>query len=114
MNRPTHRKSLKGNRKRWARLRLRILHRDGYRCTCCGRAGRLEVDHIKPVHLGGSFWDPANLQSLARGCHILKTKSENKKRFAAENPRLAPKLEAWKSLVNALILPEKQAENALK
>ena len=107
MNRPTHRKSLIGNRKRWARLRLRILHRDGFRCKCCGKAGRLEVDHIVPVFMGGSYWDPANLQSLTRDCHIRKTRVENQKRFAAENPRLAPQLKAWESLVNALILPEK-------
>ena len=105
MNRPTHRKALAGNKKRWARLRLRILHRDGFRCRCCGKSGRLEVDHIVPVFKGGSMWDPGNLQSLTRDCHIKKSRMENQKRFAAENPRLAPKLEAWKSLVNELILP---------
>ena len=105
MNRPTHRKSLKGNWKRWARLRLRILHRDGFRCKICGKAGRLECDHKKPVFKGGSFWDPANLQALCRDCHIKKTKSENQKRFAAENPRLTRQLEGWKHLVNELISP---------
>ena len=58
-----------------------------------------------PVFKGGSMWDPENLQSLTRDCHIKKTRAENQKRFADENPYLAPKLEAWKSLVNELISP---------
>ena len=68
-------------------------------------SGRLECDHVRPVFMGGLFWDPSNIQALCRNCHIKKTRAENQKRFAAENPRLAPKLEAWKRLVNELILP---------
>ena len=29
-------------------LRKLAKDRDGWRCVKCGRAGRLEVDHIKP------------------------------------------------------------------
>ena len=63
----------------WRRLRLQILERDGYRCRTCGRAGRLEVDHIKPLRHGGDEYDPGNLQSLCREDHILKTRLENTK-----------------------------------
>lgn len=57
---------------RWRTLRLAIFDRDGYRCRACGKAGRLECDHKKPLHEGGAQWDPANLQTLCRGCHIAK------------------------------------------
>ena len=59
---------------RWEALRLVIFERDGYRCRNrkCGKAGRLECDHIKPLNEGGAPWDPANLQTLCRGCHIAK------------------------------------------
>ena len=57
---------------RWAALRLRVFERDGYRCRKCGKAGRLECDHVVPVAQGGAPYDPANLQTLCRGCHILK------------------------------------------
>jgi 5-methylcytosine-specific restriction endonuclease McrA len=62
---------------RWKVLRLAILERDGYRCQGCGCAGRLEVDHIKPVrtHPELSF-APANLQALCPSCHTRKTRLE--------------------------------------
>ena len=62
---------------RWQQLRRRIKDRDGWRCRECGRAGRLEVDHVKPIQDGGDPWDPANLQTLCRSCHIAKTRGEN-------------------------------------
>ena len=66
--------------KRWRKLRLTIFARDGYRCRgvlTCGKAGRLECDHIRPLHLGGAMYSPENLQTLCRGCHIEKTRREN-------------------------------------
>ena len=69
---------------RWQRLRRQVLARDGYRCRC-GRAGRLEVDHRQPVQHGGAPWAMRNLQALCRGCHIRKTRQENRRpRSAAE------------------------------
>lgn len=57
-------------------IRNEVRKRDRWRCVACGRAGRLEVDHIDPVANGGndSF---SNLQSLCRDCHIEKTSREN-------------------------------------
>ena len=74
--------------RRWALLRLRVFERDAWRCRKCGRAGRLECDHIVPMHRGGAEHDMANLQSLCRPCHIEKTTSEN-------NPP-NPDRDAWK------------------
>ena len=65
------------NRKRWAAVRLRVLVRDGWRCVLCSKAGRLEVDHRKPLALQGSKYGMTNLQTLCRGCHIAKTRREN-------------------------------------
>ena len=78
-------------RRRWERLRLEILARDGYRCRSCGRAGRLEVDHITPISKGGDPWDPGNLQVLCRSpCHMAKSRAE---RTRPEHPEIA----AWRA-----------------
>ena len=63
----------------WRKHRMRALHRDGFRCVQCGKAGRLEVDHIVPLSAGGSQSEPHNLQTLCRDCHIRKTRRENTK-----------------------------------
>ena len=55
----------------WRRFRLDILYRDGYRCTKCGRAGRLEVHHVKPLEHGGAAFDPDNCVTVCRDCHAL-------------------------------------------
>lgn len=62
----------------WARLRKRVLARDGFRCRMCGGVGRFEVDHIRPLHLGGGD-GLDNLQTLCRSCHFKKTAAENTK-----------------------------------
>ena len=61
------------DRRKWAKVRKAVLNRDGWRCRMCGKAGRLEVDHVIPLEKGGAEYDPANLRALCRGCHILKT-----------------------------------------
>lgn len=86
---------------RWRLVRRAVLDRDGWRCCKCKRAaGRFEVDHIKPLHLGGEPWDLDNLQSLCPGCHINKTADENRARHARNNPK--PRRDAWRKLVNEL------------
>ncbi|MXY35932.1 MAG: HNH endonuclease [Dehalococcoidia bacterium] len=86
---------------RWRRLRRQVLERDGYRCQACGKAGRLEVDHIRRVRDGGEEWEPSNLQALCRGCHIAKTGAEQRP------PVLTPSEQEWQELVRAL-----QSDNA--
>ena len=69
----------------WAAIRKRILTRDCGICQCaeCKRLGRLrpaqEVDHRIPLWEGGTD-DEANLQSINRECHVLKTAEEAKRR----------------------------------
>ena len=77
MSRYHDRAGLKGPR--WERLRRVVLVRDSWTCQTCGRsAGRVEVDHVVPLHIDTSLaWDTANLQTLCRRCHQLKTAGEN-------------------------------------
>ena len=85
------------NRRRWAIVRRAALDRYGWRCCQCGRAGRLEVDHVRPLEAGGAAYDSDNLQALCRSCHIRKTAAENRVR---RPPR--PEVEAWYRLVAEL------------
>ena len=45
------------NMVKWSKVRILAKDRDGWACVKCGKAGRLEVDHIKPVALGGAKYD---------------------------------------------------------
>ena len=54
----------------WARVSRMARDRDGWRCRACGRAGRLEAHHVRPVHQGGDLLDLANTRALCRSCHI--------------------------------------------
>ena len=82
------------DRRRWNRTRRRVFDRDGYRCRSCGKAGRLECDHVTPIQHGGDPWDMANLQTLCAPCHIRKTRAE----WEADHPERA----AWRALVAEL------------
>lgn len=53
----------------WQRTRRKVLDRDGWRCTNCGRAGALEVHHETAMADGGAELDMANLRSLCARCH---------------------------------------------
>ena len=62
-----------------ARVRLRVLTRDGYRCQRCGRYGN-QVDHVIPLHLDGPAYDMGNLQVLCSvPCHRDKTTAEHRR-----------------------------------
>ena len=84
------------NRRRWARVRVQIFKRDGYRCRSCHLPGRLECDHRIPLWLDRDLdpYDPANLQTLCRTCHIEKT--------AGENRKPDPARDAWRAMVAEL------------
>lgn len=67
------------NPARWRAARRAVFDRDGWRCVQCGRAGRLECDHIVPFQ-----WEPDQapyaldgLQTLCKRCHVQKTRCEN-------------------------------------
>ena len=72
-----------------------MLERDGWRCRSCGKAGRLELDHIEPLHSGGAEMDESNLQALCRKCHFKKSVEERTGRPA---PPIDPELAAWREL----------------
>ena len=84
------------NARRWAQVRRAVFERDGYRCVLCGRAGRLECDHVTPLDRGGDPWDPDNLQTLCRSCYIAKTARENRR-------ELTPVEAAWRELVAEML-----------
>ena len=87
------------NATRWVRLARSIKDRDGWRCRKCGKAGRLECDHVVPVAHGGGKWDPANLQTLCRNCHFIKSHKE--RQSALRGPE--PEATAWTLLVEKLL-----------
>ncbi len=83
------------NHHRWAAVRRFVFERDGWRCTSCGKAGRLECDHVTPLERDPKQ-DPYaidGLQSLCRGCHIEKTRTERAPRERTASER------AWHALV---------------
>jgi 5-methylcytosine-specific restriction endonuclease McrA len=58
----------------WVRLRQIILDRDRV-CVECGSTVDLELDHVKPLSLGGDD-SLDNLQLLCRVCHLDKTRRD--------------------------------------
>ena len=85
-----------GAYRRWQRVRRQVLRRDKYRCTHCGKASRLEVDHITPLSRGGARFDLANLRSLCREHHLAKSLQE---RGIRPQP---PGAAAWRRFVSEL------------
>ena len=84
------------NSARWHRVRRVVLDRDSWRCVQCGRAGMLQVDHVKPLSQGGEPWDEKNLQSLCKKCHWTKTGLENGRRDGRESAR-------WRDMVATML-----------
>ena len=77
----------------WSGQRRKALRRDNFTCKRCGVRhaihldkytidfeddGKLEVDHIKPVSIGGDSLDLENLQTLCINCHKIKTAEDMK------------------------------------
>ena len=80
----------------WKRARKQALQRANFRCQQCAHAGRLEVDHVRPLQWGGAPYELANLQALCRKCHLLKTAQQNRR-------VLNPAEKRWRSLVAELM-----------
>ena len=77
---------------RWETFRREIFERDGWRCVICGKAGRLEAHHIKPLEDGGEPFAMTNTATYCRDCHI-----------ASHRPPPRPGVEAWRTLLRELV-----------
>ena len=84
--------------RRWQAVRRAVFKRDEFRCVMCGRAGRLECDHVTPMQResGQDVFDPNGLQTLCRACHVEKTRRENR------HP-LTPAERRWQAMVAELL-----------
>ena len=60
----------RAHKRGWSRIRQRALVKAGRRCTRCGRPGRLEVHHPRPLSKGGTH-DQA-LEVVCRTCHLAR------------------------------------------
>ena len=77
------------NPRRWTATKRQVLERDGFRCTECGKAGRLEVHHVRPLAWGeANQYALSNLQALCKAHHI-----------AAHRRKVTPQEAAWWELV---------------
>lgn len=83
------------NRRRWAVVRRQVFDRDGWRCVLCGRPGRLECDHIRPLEHGGAPYALDNLRTVCRGCSIKRHRDERE-------AKLCPEARAWRRRLRAL------------
>ena len=58
------------NTKAWMHCRFLAFTRDNFRCVRCSRSGKLEGHHRVGLDKGGSPYDPANVETLCRNCHL--------------------------------------------
>ena len=77
---------------RWARVRRAAFERDGYRCTECGKAGRLEAHHEPPLRDDADPYDVAGIVTLCRACHIERHRPD----------AMTPGRAAWRAFVDEL------------
>ena len=88
------------NWRKWAWVRARVVRRDNWTCRKCGKiGGRLEVDHIRPLHTLEivEAYDLANLQTLCRNCHFEKTQRE-----LGYQPGDLEEVRKWKKLLQGI------------
>ena len=56
--------------------RCLVKERQGNVCSICGEDSMLELDHIKPLRLGGTD-DLSNVHAICTACHLTKTYQED-------------------------------------
>ena len=91
MGRPGSRFHKRLSSAKWERVRWAKLKAAGWRCERCGGIAS-EVHHIRPLHRGGAAFDPANLASRCRRCHVAehaRKLSEPERQWAALVAELA-------------------------
>lgn len=84
---------------RWKRLRKAAKDRDGWRCKLCGKAGRLEVHHIRSPFDGAPMWDIENLRTLCRSCHFQTHNADRKRQRLAM--MAAPRRAWWERIYSS-------------
>ena len=88
------------DRKRWSLVRREALDRDGWRCTTCGAAGRLEVHHRTSIRdAPGKAYALANLRTLCRPCHF---RLHNERALEERRARMPKTTRKWYKLVEVL------------
>jgi 5-methylcytosine-specific restriction endonuclease McrA len=79
-----------GSSTRWRKLRLFVLKRDDYTCYYCGITTANTVDHLTPLHKGGTD-ELSNLVTACKHCNYSKgSKTEqeyNRKRLRKKKER---------------------------
>ena len=78
--------------RRWEAARRAAFTRDGWRCTECGRAGRLEAHHEPPLRDDADPYDVAGIRTLCRACHIERHRPDD----------MTPGRAAWRELVSEI------------
>jgi 5-methylcytosine-specific restriction protein A len=68
------------------RIRREQLKREP-QCRMCSSTEHLQADHITEIADGGSPFDEANLQTLCKGCHEIKTAAVRQRRAAERRAR---------------------------
>ena len=58
----------RAHKRGWAAIRARAIRTAGRRCARCGRPGRLEVHHPRPLSEGGT--NDQALEVVCRDCHL--------------------------------------------
>ena len=86
----------KPSRRQWSKVRLKVLDRDGWACVLCGKAGRLEADHIKALEHGGAVYAESNLQTLCRDYHFAKTSEERR------GKEVDPEVQKWRRYLGSV------------
>lgn len=53
----------------WSRVKAQVIARDGGICHLCNRLGADTADHLRPVALGGAWYDMSNLAAAHQRCN---------------------------------------------
>ena len=85
------------NARRWDAVRRTVFERDGWRCRKCGRAGRLEVDHVVPLKRGRRSVGATNLVIVTdrRAYHLELTSTPETYMGLGLRPT-SPSVSAWR------------------
>ena len=80
----------------WKRLRIDVLNAAGWRCSKCGSFAD-EVHHKQPLSEGGAPFDPANLLTICRPCHLMRHRVDGR----PGERRVSPARQAWRRRISS-------------